>query len=98
MHHELEQRYARKLKHFASKRRPEKPYAMRGRRNDYNRRYEYGRREIDNRDCRYNDKRNDKRSNDKRSPPEREKGCKPCHVHGERSNHSFAECRLNPLN
>jgi hypothetical protein len=28
MRHELEQRYARKLKHFTSERRPEKPYAM----------------------------------------------------------------------
>jgi Zn-finger protein len=99
MRHELEQRYARKLKRFASERRTEKPYAMRGRGgNDHNRRSEYGRREIDNRDRRYNDKRNDKRSDDKKSPPEREKGFKPCHMHGERSNHSFAECRLNPLN
>jgi hypothetical protein len=43
------------------------------------------------------DKRNDKRSDDKKSPPEREKGFKP-YMHGERSNHSFAECRSNPLN
>ena len=34
MRHELEQHYACKLKHFASERRPEKPYAMQGRGND----------------------------------------------------------------
>ena len=44
------------------------------------------------------DKRNDKRSDDKKNPPRRKKGFKPCHVHGERSNHSFTECRSNPLN
>ena len=91
MRHKLEQRYTCKLKHFASERRPEKPYAMQGCDNDYNRRNEYGHRGIDNRehgDCRYNNKRHDKRSDDKKSPPE----------HGERSNHSFAECRSNPIN
>jgi hypothetical protein len=78
MHHELEQRYARKLKRFASERGTGKSYAMRGRGgSDHYRRSEYGRREIDNRDRRYNDKRNDKRSNDKKSPPEREKGFSP---------------------
>jgi hypothetical protein len=100
MRYKLEQRYACKLRHFTNKCRPEKPYAMR-RGNDYNRRNKYGRCDIDNRehgDCRYNDKRNDKCSDNKKRPPEREKGFKPCHVHGERSNRSFAECRSNPRN
>jgi hypothetical protein len=35
MRHELKQRYSCKLRHFANERRPEKPYAMRGRSNDY---------------------------------------------------------------
>ncbi len=101
MRHNLEQRYTRKLKHFSSERRPETPYAMQGRGNNYNRHNEYGRRGIDNRehgDRRYNDKRHDKCSDDKKSPSKREKGFKPCQLHGEHSNHSFMECRSNPIN
>lgn len=102
MRHNLKQRYTRKLKHFSSERMPETPYAMQGRGNNYNdRRNEYGRRGIDNRehgDRHYNDKHHDKRSDDKKSPSKREKGFKPFHLHGERSNHSFTECRSNPIN
>jgi len=77
MRHELEQRYARKLKHFASERRPEKPYAMQGRGNDFNRRNEYVRCEINNPDCRYNDKRTTSASTTRRAPPIARRGLSP---------------------
>jgi hypothetical protein len=50
MHHEVEQRYACKLHHFASERRPERPHVMQ-QSNDYNRLSEYGRRKYNNREC-----------------------------------------------
>jgi len=96
MRHELEQRYACKLCHFANERRPEKPYAMQ-QGNDYNRHGEYGRCEFGNREH-SNRRYNFKRGNDKKSLPECVKGFTPCHVHGQHSNHSFAECCSNPRN
>ncbi len=89
MHHELRERYDRKLRHFLEQRRTDRSRSVR--RYDGHRQRDYGKRCEDER--RHYDARS------KKGPPPREdKGFKPCHVHDEYAKHSYEECRANPRN
>ncbi len=89
MRHELRERYDRKPHHFLEQRRTNRLRSVRrdnGRRQrDYGKRHEDERRPYDAR-------------NKKGPPPRKDKGFKPCHVHGEYAKHLYEECRANPRN
>ena len=89
MRHELQEQYDHKLRHFAEQRRSNGSRRPR----------------QDNGCCQreYDTRRDSKgRSYDMREkkglPPCKDKGFKPCHVHGEHARHSYKECCGNPRN
>ncbi len=80
MRHELQERYDRKLRHFSEKRRTERSRSVQ--RDNGCRRRDYGKR--------HKDEQHPYDVRDKKGPPLRkDKGFKPCHVHGEYAKHSY---------
>ena len=114
--HELQERYARKMRHFSDER--SRRFRAPGSNDYYGRRElrEGGERHYDGRDNRghykkspqvfrknpqgYSYRRNPQERGPRKSPQDFKKGgsLQPCHLHGPRANHSYAECRLNPRN
>ena len=89
MHHELQDQYDQKLRYFLEQRRTDRLRSVQ--RDDGRRQRKYGKRREDK-------QRPYDACGKKGLPSCKDKGVKPCHVHGGYAKHSYEECRANPCN